>query len=42
MITMGKLDKNKDLVEMDSKYFKWTELIQSSPLAVREAVRHTI
>jgi len=42
MITMGELDKNKDLVEMDTKYFKWTELIQSSPHAVREAVRHTI
>jgi len=42
MITMWKWDKNKDLVEMDAKYFKWTELIQSSPHAVREAVRHTI
>jgi len=42
MITMWKLEKNKDLVEMDAKYFKWTELIQSSPLAIREAVRHTI
>ena len=42
MITMGKWDINKDLVEMDAKYFKWTELIQSSPHAVREAVRHTI
>lgn len=42
MITMGKKDKNKDLVEMDAKYFKWTELIQSSPYAIREAVRHTI
>jgi len=42
MITMGKWDKNKDLVEMDAKYFKWTELIQSSPYAIRESVRHTI
>jgi adenosine deaminase len=42
MITMWKLDINKDLVEMDAKYFKWTELIQSSPFAMREAVRHTI
>jgi len=42
MITMGETDKNKNLVEMDAKYFKRTELIQSSPLAVREAVRHTI
>jgi len=42
MITMWKKDKNKDLVEMDAKYFKWTELIQSSPYAIRESVRHTI
>jgi len=42
MITMWKLDKNKDLIEMDTKYFKWTELIQSSPYAMMEAVRHTI
>ncbi len=42
MITMWKLEKNKDLIEMDAKYFKWTELIQSSPHAMREAVKHTI
>ncbi|MDQ7022046.1 MAG: hypothetical protein Q9M97_00675 [Candidatus Gracilibacteria bacterium] len=42
MITMGKDEKNKDLIEMDAKYFRWTEIIQSSPFALREAVKHTI
>ncbi len=42
MITMGNADKNKDLKEMNDRYFHWTEIIQSSPLALREAMKHTI
>lgn len=42
MITMGKDQKNKWLLEMHKKFFRWTELIQSSPMAVLEAVKSTI
>ncbi len=42
MITMRKTDKNQDLDEMHNNFFHWTELIQSSPLAVEQAVRWVI
>ena len=42
MITMGKNQKNKWIKEMDRKFFRWTELIQSSPRAVFEAIKTTI
>jgi len=41
-ITMWKNDKNADIEEMDKKYFHWTELIQSSPMAVKKAIKDTI
>jgi len=42
MITMRGHEKNHNLDEMHNKYFYWTELIQSSPLAVEESVKSVI
>ncbi len=42
MITMSASEKNKNLVEMDRRFFHWTELIQSSPEAIEESVKSTI
>ncbi len=42
MITMSGTEKNKNLVEMDRRFFHWTELIQSSPEAIEESVKSTI
>jgi adenosine deaminase len=33
---------NADLDEMHNKFYYWTELIQSSPLAVEESVKSVI
>jgi len=38
MITMTGSEKNKNLDEMHFNFFEWTELIQSSPEAIQEAV----
>lgn len=42
MITMSGAEKNKSLQQMHDDYFYWTELIQSSPEAVAEAVASVI
>lgn len=42
MITMTGEDKNKNLKEMDERFFHWTELIQSSPIAIESAVKSVI
>lgn len=42
MITMSGSEKNKDLNEMNERFFHWTELIQSSPEAVEESVKSVI
>jgi adenosine deaminase len=42
MITMRGSEKNKDLDDMHNNFFHWTELIQSSPLAVEESVKSVI
>lgn len=42
MITMRGNEKNRSLDEMHNKFFYWTELIQSSPLAVEESVKSVI
>jgi adenosine deaminase len=42
MITMSGSEKNKNLDEMNRRFFHWTELIQSSPEAIEESVKSTI
>lgn len=42
MITMQGKEYNDNLDEMHNKFYYWTELIQSSPLAVEEAVKSVI
>ncbi|MDP3948590.1 MAG: adenosine deaminase [bacterium] len=42
MITMGPDKKNRNLDQMDKDYFQLTELIQSSPEAIEEAVHSVI
>ncbi len=42
MVTMKKTDKNSSLDEMHNNFFHWTELIQSSPLAVEQSIRGVI
>lgn len=42
MITMRPTDTNTSLDGMHERYFHWTELIQSSPLAVEQSVRSVI
>jgi adenosine deaminase len=42
MITMTGDEYNQDLDEMHNKFYYWTELIQSSPLAVEESVKSVI
>ena len=42
MITMTGDEKNRGLREMHERFFKWTELIQSSPEAVELAVKSVI
>jgi len=42
MITMRGAEYNTSLDEMHNKFFHWTELIQSSPLAVEESVKNVI
>jgi adenosine deaminase len=42
MITMTGEDRNRSLKEMDERFFRWTELIQSSPFAVEASVRSVI
>src|SRR3989338_11707834 len=42
MITVTPEKKNLNLDEMDKHYYHWTELIQSSPEAIEEAVHSVI
>lgn len=42
MITLSGAEKNRDLNEMHSRFYHWTELIQSSPEAVEESVKSVI
>lgn len=42
MITMTPEEKNKTLDDMHNNFFRWTELIQSSPMAVSQSVRNVI
>ncbi len=42
MITMEGKEFNSNLDEMHDKFYYWTELIQSSPLAVEESVKSVI
>ena len=42
MITMSGAERNRSLDEMHRNFFHWTELIQSSPEALEEAVKSVI
>ena len=42
MITMTGKERNKNLDDMHNNFFYWTELIQSSPTAIEDAVRSVI
>lgn len=42
MITMTGDDRNRNLQEMNDRFFHWTELIQSSPMGVEESVKSVI
>jgi len=42
MITMSDSDRNRGLKEMNERYYRWTELIQSSPEAMQESVASVI
>jgi len=42
MVTMGEQERNRGLKEMNEKYYRWTELIQSSPEAIQESVASVI
>lgn len=42
MITMRGADRNRGLKEMNERFYRWTELIQSSPEAIQESVASVI
>lgn len=42
MVTMTKKKKNDDLDDMHNSFYRWTELIQSSPEAIEESVKSVI
>ena len=42
MVTMGERQRNRDLKEMNERFYRWTELIQSSPEAIQESVASVI
>ena len=42
MITMTGRERNRNLQEMNDRFFHWTELIQSSPEAIEESVKAVI
>lgn len=42
MITMRGRERNRSLREMHDRFFRWTELIQSSPEAIEESVKAVI
>ncbi len=42
MVVMGEHDRNRNLREMNERFYRWTELIQSSPEAIQESVASVI
>lgn len=42
MVTMGAHDRNRGIKEMNERFYRWTELIQSSPEAIQESVASVI
>jgi hypothetical protein len=42
MVTMGDHDRNRGLKDMNERFYRWTELIQSSPEAIQESVASVI
>ena len=42
MVTMGERERNRDLKEMHERFYRWTELIQSSPEAMQDSVASVI
>src|SRR5512142_812553 len=42
MVTMGVHDRNRGIKEMNERFYKWTELIQSAPEAIQESVASVI
>jgi len=42
MVTMTGKRKNKNLLDMHNNFYRWTELIQSSPEAIEESVKSVI
>ena len=42
MVTMAEDERNAGLKEMNEKFYRWTELIQSSPEAIQESVSSVI
>ncbi len=42
MITMQGSERNKSLEDMHNNFFRWTELIQSSPQAIEQSVQSVI
>lgn len=42
MVTMGEHERNRDLKEMHERFYRWTELIQSSPEAMQDSVASVI
>ncbi len=42
MVVMGEHQRNRNLKEMNERFYRWTELIQSSPEAIQESVASVI
>jgi len=42
MVTMGEHDRNHGLKELNERFYRWTELIQSSPEAIQDSVASVI
>jgi len=42
MVTMGKHDRTHGLKELNERFYRWTELIQSSPEAIQDSVASVI
>ncbi len=42
MVTMDDHERNRGLKEMNERFYRWTELIQSSPEAIQESVASVI
>ena len=42
MVTIGDEDRNRGLKELNERFYRWTELIQSSPEAIQESVASVI